>query len=211
MCQVKPGKMILMRLRCGQSELLTCPAVAVEGGVVHWDEEFIFDMSGDNLFQQKDESVQDTVFIGGSSLEVEIWMWGEGAVLGESGSPGPAGSEMIGQIFIGPEELHLLAQRGSATATDASAIGAPLRLSVPAGRRPLANVRTTDKRVHVHTESSAGYVRLLVSYARSDVGYEICPAGCGTGLPIGAMRLHLLICPAALVHIARFFFFDAKT
>jgi hypothetical protein len=201
--QVKAGKMILMRLRCGQSELLTCPSAAIEGGAVHWNEEFIFDMSsGTNLKQEDDAVGPDPVIIAGSSLEVEIWMWGEGSVLGESGSPGPAGSEMIAQIVIGPEKLRLLAQRGSATAGDASAVGAPLRLSVPTGRHPLANVRKTDKRVHVQTENSAGNVRLLITSARSDIGYEVCPAGCGAGLPIGAMRLHLLICPAALVRMA---------
>jgi hypothetical protein len=196
--------MILMRLRCGQSELLTCPAAAAEGGVVHWNEEFVFDMKSDpNLLTQGDvDEVQEPTLAAGSSLEVEIWMWGEGAGLGESGSPGPGGSEMIGQIIISPEDLRLLAQRGSPTAGDASAVGAPLRLNVPAGRHPFANVRKTDKLVHVHTESTAGHVRLLVTLARNDVGYEFCPTGCGAGLPIGSMRLHLLICPAALVCIS---------
>ena len=199
--QVETGRMVLLRLRCGQSELFTCPAETADGGTVQWNEEFIFDMDsamagsvGDSLASESPSNLDESR----PGLELDVWLWGDGSKPGTAGSPGPAGSDLIGQATMGFTELR----QNIATSAFGSRLGAPLRLSAPHGRHPAANVRTTDRRVHVQTEDSAGYLRVLTAFVASGSGYEFCAAGCGAALPAGLMRFHLLICPSVLVNIA---------
>ena len=181
------GKRLLLRLRCGQRELLTCPTEALDGGTARWNEEFVFDSDG--VEAQQEEPVRT------SGLEVEVWMWGEGIGPGDTGCPGPAGSQQIGNGFLGASDfLQPLSFEGPA-------LGVPLQLFAPRGRHPSANVRVTDKRVHVQTEDAAGQIRLLTAYADRGARYEFCPAGCGAALPAVLIRLHLLLCPSALVSL----------
>jgi hypothetical protein len=143
--------MLLLRLRCGDHELLTCPTKALDGGIARWNEEFVFDAD----FRQEN-----------AALQIEVWMWGDGTGPGETGCPGPAGSEQIGEGAVEGSEL-----RKPADATG-PVLGAPLRLFVPRSRHPQANVRLTDKRVHVQTEESAGQIRLLTAYVSDGAKYE---------------------------------------